>query len=136
MTAGETEGAQPLWFSGGGHETPAGQRLATLLERPGILGVPGAHDGLSGLLARKAGFECLYVSGAALSADLALPDVGLTTLSEVALSPPKATPVERLVEIILGNLIWIAVGVFGGIVLAVAIGTFFGQAGRRTQLEW
>ena len=31
-----------------------------------------------------AGFEGVYISGAALSADLGLPDVGLTTLTEVA----------------------------------------------------
>ena len=83
MTVGETEGAQPFWFTGGGHDAPAGQRLAVLLDRPGILGVPGAHDGLSGLLARKAGFECLYVSGAALSASMGLPDLGVMTMEEL-----------------------------------------------------
>jgi methylisocitrate lyase len=35
-------------------------------------------------LVEELGFEGIYVSGAALSADLALPDIGLTTLSEVA----------------------------------------------------
>jgi len=60
-----------------------GRRLRALLERPGILTVPGAHDALSGLLAKRAGFECLYVSGAALSASMALPDLGLMTMEEV-----------------------------------------------------
>lgn len=62
---------------------PPGRRLRALLARPGILSVPGAHDALSGLLAKRAGFECLYVSGAALSASMALPDLGLMTPEEV-----------------------------------------------------
>jgi methylisocitrate lyase len=74
---------QPIWFTGAGGSTPAGQRLAVLLARPGILAVPGAHDGLSGLLARKAGFECLYVSGAALTAGMGLPDLGVMTMEEL-----------------------------------------------------
>jgi methylisocitrate lyase len=63
---------------------PPGARLAALLDRPGIVKAPGAHDALSGLLAKQAGFEALYLSGAALSASLGLPDVGLTTLDELS----------------------------------------------------
>jgi methylisocitrate lyase len=72
-----------IWFTGGADAAPAGQRLGELLKRPGILGVPGAHDGLSGILARKAGFECLYLSGAALSASMGLPDLGVMTMEEL-----------------------------------------------------
>jgi len=47
--------------------------------------VPGAFNALVAKMIERAGFECLYVSGAALSAGtLALPDVGLLTLDEVA----------------------------------------------------
>jgi methylisocitrate lyase len=63
---------------------PAGDRLAALWAEPGILGMPGAHDPLAALLARRAGFRALYVSGAALSASLALPDLGVLTLDELA----------------------------------------------------
>ncbi len=63
---------------------PAGVRLADLVGRPRILRVPGAHNPLAALLARKAGFEALYLSGAALTASLALPDLGVLTLSELA----------------------------------------------------
>jgi methylisocitrate lyase len=45
---------------------------------------PGAFIPLSALLIEQLGFEGVYVSGAVLSASLALPDIGLTTLSEVA----------------------------------------------------
>ena len=44
----------------------------------------GAFSPLVALAIEDAGFEGVYVSGAALSADLGLPDVGLTTLTEVA----------------------------------------------------
>jgi methylisocitrate lyase len=45
---------------------------------------PGAFSPLVARLVEDLGFEGIYVSGAALSADLGLPDIGLTTLSEVA----------------------------------------------------
>lgn len=45
---------------------------------------PGAFSPLSARLIERHGFEGVYVSGAVISADLGLPDVGLTTLSEVA----------------------------------------------------
>ncbi len=49
-----------------------------------LLRMPGAFSPLVAMAVEDAGFEGVYVSGAALSADLGLPDVGLTTLSEVA----------------------------------------------------
>ncbi|KGX91229.1 methylisocitrate lyase [Pontibacillus marinus] len=49
-----------------------------------ILKIPGAHDAMSGLVAKQAGFECLYLSGAAYTASRGLPDVGLIHSEEVA----------------------------------------------------
>jgi methylisocitrate lyase len=46
--------------------------------------LPGAFSPLVAKAVAEAGFEGVYVSGAALSADLGLPDIGLTTLTEVA----------------------------------------------------
>jgi methylisocitrate lyase len=46
--------------------------------------VPGAFNALTARLAQRAGFEAIYISGAALSAAMAMPDVGLLTLGEVA----------------------------------------------------
>ncbi len=63
---------------------PAGDRLAALWAEPGILGLPGAHEPLAALLARRAGFRALYVSGAGLAASLALPDLGILSLGELA----------------------------------------------------
>ncbi|MDM4762210.1 methylisocitrate lyase [Galbitalea sp. SE-J8] len=49
-----------------------------------LLRMPGAFNPLSAMLIEKRGFEGVYVSGAVLSAELGLPDIGLTTLTEVA----------------------------------------------------
>lgn len=47
--------------------------------------VPGAFNALTGRLIQEAGYDAAYLSGAAFSAgSLALPDVGLFTLSELA----------------------------------------------------
>jgi methylisocitrate lyase len=64
-------------------DEPAGERFRKLLERPGILQMPGAYNGLSALQAKQAGFEALYLSGAAMSASMGLPDLGVITLDEV-----------------------------------------------------
>ncbi len=48
-----------------------------------LLRFPGAFNPLSARLIERKGFEGVYISGAVLSADLGLPDIGLTTLTEV-----------------------------------------------------
>ncbi len=62
---------------------PAGVRFRKLLERPEILQMPGAHLGIAALLAKRAGFEALYMSGAAMSATMGLPDLGMITVDDV-----------------------------------------------------
>ena len=62
---------------------PAGLRFRQLVERPEILQLPGAYNGLSALQAMKAGFEGLYLSGAAMSAQMGLPDLGVITIDDV-----------------------------------------------------
>jgi methylisocitrate lyase len=49
-----------------------------------LLQFPGAFNPLSAKLIQQKGFDGVYVSGAVLAADLGLPDIGLTTLTEVA----------------------------------------------------
>ena len=61
-----------------------GARLRALLSRPGILRLPGAHNGMAALQAKRAGFEALYLSGAAMSASMGLPDLGIITVDDVA----------------------------------------------------
>jgi methylisocitrate lyase len=63
--------------------TSAGERFRRMLAQPGIIQMPGAHNGLAARQAMRAGFEALYLSGGAMSASLGLPDVGIITVDEV-----------------------------------------------------
>ena len=65
-------------------DQPAGLRFRALLDRPQILRMPGAHLGMAALLAKKAGFEALYMSGAAMTATMGIPDLGMITVDDVA----------------------------------------------------
>lgn len=47
------------------------------------LPIVGAHDGMSSLLAKKSGFNHIYLSGGALSASMGMPDIGILTLQDV-----------------------------------------------------
>lgn len=59
--------------------------LRTRLAEQKILVAPGVYDGLTASLAEAAGFEALYLSGAAVAyTRLGRPDIGLTTASEMA----------------------------------------------------
>lgn len=62
----------------------AGHRFRALLKRPGILQMPGAHNGMAALQAKAAGFDALYLSGAAMTASMGLPDLGIITVDEVS----------------------------------------------------
>ena len=62
----------------------AGRRFRQLLKAPGILQLPGAHNGMAALQAKGAGFQGLYLSGAAMTASMGLPDLGIITVDDVA----------------------------------------------------
>ncbi len=61
----------------------SGVRFRALLDREGILELPGAHNGHAAMQARNCGFEGLYLSGAAMTASMGLPDLGIITVDEV-----------------------------------------------------
>ncbi|MCS5717832.1 methylisocitrate lyase [Herbiconiux sp. CPCC 205763] len=66
---------------------PAAEKRAAFraaLNSGELLRMPGAFNPLSARLIEEKGFEGVYISGAVIAADLGLPDIGLTTLSEVA----------------------------------------------------
>jgi methylisocitrate lyase len=68
-------------------QTPASEKRRLFRERLAsgeLVRLPGAFNPLSARLIERKGFEGVYISGAVLSADLGLPDIGLTTLTEVA----------------------------------------------------
>ena len=68
------------------------ERLAT----GEIMRFPGAFNPLSARLIERKGFEGVYISGAVLAAELGLPDIGLTTLTEVA---GRAKQIARMSEL-------------------------------------
>lgn len=61
-----------------------------------ILRVPGAFNPLSARLIEAKGFDAVYVSGAVVAADLGLPDIGLTTATEVA---QRAGQIARVTDL-------------------------------------
>ena len=60
-----------------------GKRLKEAWTRQAIQ-VPGVFNALVARMAERLGFEAVYLSGAALSASFALPDIGLVSLTEFA----------------------------------------------------
>ena len=59
------------------------QHLRDAVATGNLLLMPGAHAPIVARIVEEMGFDGVYISGAALSAELALPDIGLTSLSEV-----------------------------------------------------
>ncbi|WP_421980689.1 isocitrate lyase/PEP mutase family protein [Roseibium sp.] len=58
--------------------------LKTRLQQHKILVAPGVYDGLTAAIAASAGFEALYLSGAAVAyTRLGRPDIGLTSVTEM-----------------------------------------------------
>lgn len=76
------------------HEKRADFRAA--LASGKLLRMPGAFNPLSAQLIQDKGFEGVYVSGAVLAADLGLPDIGLTTLTEVS---QRAGQIARVTDL-------------------------------------
>ncbi|MEN9955432.1 MAG: hypothetical protein RLY34_239 [Actinomycetota bacterium] len=68
------------------------ERLAT----GELLQFPGAFNPLSAKLIQEKGFDGVYISGAVLAADLGLPDIGLTTLTEVA---ARSQQISRMTDL-------------------------------------
>jgi 2-methylisocitrate lyase-like PEP mutase family enzyme len=60
------------------------QRLGKLIAQPGIVIAPGCGDPLGAALIQEAGFQAAFMSGYAVEATYAQPDVGLLTLPEMA----------------------------------------------------
>jgi methylisocitrate lyase len=81
----------------------AGERFRKLLQRPGILQIPGAHCGLAALQAKAAQFEALYLSGAAMSASMGLPDLGILTIEDVCFFVRQVTRASQLPVLVDGD---------------------------------
>ena len=87
------------WLTPDPGEAPA-KRLRALLATDEALIVPGVFNGLTALLAQRAGARAVYHSGAAFSASMGIPDVGLFTLDELARNCRQIVRVTRLPVIV------------------------------------
>ncbi|MEZ2371779.1 methylisocitrate lyase [Arthrobacter sp. RCC_34] len=78
--------------------TPEQKRheLRELLASGRTVQFPGAFNPLSARLIEEKGFDGVYISGAVLANDLGLPDIGLTTLTEVA---TRAGQIARMTDL-------------------------------------
>src|ERR1700759_2601506 len=72
------------------------KKFRAALKKGKLMRFPGAFSPLVSMLIEKIGFEGVYVSGAVLAADLGLPDIGLTTLTEVA---QRAGQIARVTDL-------------------------------------
>jgi len=83
------------WLTPDPGEHPA-KRFRKMLEGDETMVVPGVFNGITALLAKRAGAEALYLSGAAFSASMGLPDIGLFTLDELARAARQIVRVTRI----------------------------------------
>ncbi|TLU70936.1 methylisocitrate lyase [Lichenicoccus roseus] len=81
----------------------AGRRFRQLLDQPGILQIPGTHNGMAALQAKAAGFSACYLSGAAMTASMGLPDLGIITVDEVAFFIRQVTRASGLPVLVDGD---------------------------------
>ena len=82
--------------------SPAQKRIALRneLATGRLLVFPGAFNPLSAMLIERKGLDGVYVSGAVMSAELGLPDIGLTTMSEVATRSQQISRVTNLATLV------------------------------------
>jgi len=76
-------------------ESPA-KMLSSLMEKKKTIPVIGVFNPISALLAESMGFDVIYLSGAALTGSLAMPDLGLITLTELVSATRYITRVTSL----------------------------------------
>jgi methylisocitrate lyase len=105
------------------HRRSAGERLRELLVSPGIIRIPGAYSGLAALQAKRAGFKALYLSGAAMSASMGLPDLGIISKDDVCFFIRQICRAADLPLIVDGDT------GFGGVLNAMDMVRCFEEAG-------
>ena len=80
-----------------------GAKFDQLLLKNEIVRMPGAHDALTALIAKQAGFTALYISGAALSASAGLADLGILTMEELCAAVKSITRATGLPVLVDGD---------------------------------
>ena len=90
-----------LWFKKKDY-TNLGLRFENLYKKQFLI-IPGSHDTISALLAKKVGFEVIYLSGAALSSSLGLPDIGIITMEDLVNRTRQIVSITNLPLIVDGD---------------------------------
>lgn len=86
-------------------DKPASEKRADLrrkLDSGKLLQFPGAYNPLVAMMVEQTGFDGVYVSGAVMANSLGLPDIGMTTLTEVshtASAIAKVTALPTIMDI-------------------------------------
>ena len=88
--------------------TPTQKRkdFRELLKTGKLLQFPGSFSPLVSMMIEKKGFQGVYISGSVLSNDLGYPDIGLTTLSEVAQRGRQIARTTKLPSLIDADTGW------------------------------
>ena len=83
-------------------KTPAEKRtdLQKKLKKGKLVRFPGAYNPLVAKLIEEIGYEGIYISGAVMANDLGIPDIGLTTLTEVSYRAEQIARVTNLPSIV------------------------------------
>ena len=76
------------------------QHFADQLKTGKLLRFPGAYNPLVAKLIEEIGYDGVYVSGGVMANDLGMPDIGLTTLHDVANRSHQIARVTNLPTII------------------------------------
>lgn len=96
------------------HTSSAGARLRAAIEVEQPLQVVGTINAYCALLAERAGFRALYLSGAGVAnASFGLPDLGITTLNDVAADVRRITAASKLPLLVDADTGWGAAFMIG-----------------------
>ena len=82
--------------------TPTEKRakLNKKLKSGKLIRFPGAYSPIVAKLIEEIGYDGIYISGAVMANDLGLPDIGLTTLTEVSYRAEQIARVTNLPSIV------------------------------------
>ncbi len=62
----------------------------------GIVVAPGVFNGISALIAQRNGFDAAYLSGSGVAGAMGLPDISVTTMTEVLEESRRITDITRI----------------------------------------
>src|SRR5437763_13430017 len=68
------------------NEMAQAARFRQLMRRDGMVVAPGAYDCITARLIERAGFDCVYMTGAGTAARFGYPDFGLVTMSGMVMN--------------------------------------------------